>query len=177
MAQRAQNGWPGLHAGDHRLHRWTVPATTGHATFTLREGSAGFILCHFLLWFAEVVEPIAGKILDDWGHAWRDVREGTDLSNHAAGCAADVNALRHVLGRSGTFSASKTKLIRSRLLWAMYAGCLRWGGNYHGRKDEMHVEIVRSLAVCERVARALMRTPRGKRLLAANPGQRAVILS
>jgi hypothetical protein len=41
----------------------------------------------------------------------------------------------------------------------------------------MHFEVVGSLRACERLARALMKTPRGRRILAANPGARATILA
>jgi hypothetical protein len=54
---------------------------------------------------------------------------------------------------------------------------IRWGGDYEGRKDEMHFEINRSLSICEKLARQLTRTPRGKKILEANPGQREIIFS
>lgn len=174
-----------LAADSPLLHTWTIPARTGVAKIRLRNGSAGYVLAHFLLWLAETIEPLAGKVLDDWGYAYRPIRgQSSGYSNHASGTAADANATRHVLGRTGTF-AYKVKIkgksltaaarIRSRLVF--YGGVIRWGGDYHGRKDEMHFEIVKPLAVTEKLARRLMKTPRGKRLLAANPGQKAVILS
>lgn len=172
----SQNGWPALPDGDRRLYVWTVPTKHGDIRIRLRNGSAGFVLCHLLLWFAEVVERITGGVLDDWGWAWRPVRgQSTGLSNHAAGCAFDVNALRHILGHRGTFARWQQIRIRARLLWLR--GVVRWGGNYRTRVDEMHFEIVKPLGDCERLARLLMKTPRGRRILRANPSQRAVILS
>ena len=170
----SQNGWPALESTSRLLYTWTIPARSGERKIRLRNGSAGFLLCHFLLWFAEVIEPLAGGILDDWGWAWRPIRGQVDgLSNHAAGCAVDANATKHPLGRFGTFvNAAKIRL-RLRL----YRGVIRWGGDYSGRKDEMHFEINRPLADAERLARRLMNTPRGKRLLEANHGLREVILS
>jgi len=181
----SQNGWPALSGGSSLLHRWDVPAHTGSREFTLRNGSAGFLLCHFLLWYAERIEPLAGGVFDDWGYAFREVRgSATDLSNHASGTAADANATRHPLGVVGTFLFRvkfKTKRItaaaRIRIRLRLYRGAIRWGGDYNGRKDEMHFEINAGLSKCERVAKRLMDTPRGKRLLDANPGQRKVILS
>lgn len=170
------NGWPVLLTGSAKLHTFVIPAKTGVFKIRLRGGSAGFILAHFLLWFAEVIEPVAGKILDDWGHAVRPVRGQTSgYSNHASGTAFDVNALKHPLGVRGTFRRWQYVKMRARL--ALYVGCLRLGIDYQNRPDEMHGEINKPLASCERVAKLLMRTPRGRRILAANPGQKRVILS
>ncbi len=61
------------------------------------------------------------------------------LSNHSSGTAIDLNAPRHPLGTSGTFSATQRSHIRSIL--NSCNGVVRWGGDYSGRKDEMHFEI------------------------------------
>lgn len=173
-----QNGWPALPPGSTTLHTWRIPARTGEVVLLMRNGSAGFVLAHLALWLAETVTPLAGKVRDDWGYAWRPIRGyETGLSNHASGTALDLNATRHPLGKRGTWPARQAALIRHRLRMRLYAGAIRWGGDYAGRPDEMHVELVKPLPVVETVARALMRTRRGRRLLAANPGQRAVILS
>jgi hypothetical protein len=84
----------------------------------------------------------------------------------------DLNATRHPLGKVGTFTRAEGSAMRAGLRRAVYRSVLRWGGDYHGRKDEMHVELVARLAVVRPVARALAKTPRGKRLLAANPSQK-----
>jgi hypothetical protein len=145
---------------------------------TLRNGSAGFLLVHFLLWWAEVIEPLAGKVVDDWGWAIRAIRgQTTGYSNHASGTAADANATRHPLGTHTLTVIEKAKIwIRLKI----YAGVLRCGAFYSGRVDEMHTELnvgPDQLALVEKVARRLMLSPRGRRVLEANPGQRAVILS
>lgn len=172
----SQNGWPLLQAGSDKLYRWVIPAKTGTFELTLRNGSAGFLLVHFLLWWAEVLEPLAGKLLDDWGWASRPVRgSATVWSNHYSGTAADANATRWPMG-TRLMKAWMVARIHARLL--MYRGALRWGGDYHnGRPDQMHTEINAPMATCERVAQRLMGTPRGRRILAANPTQKAVILS
>lgn len=172
----SQNGWPVLQADSSWLHRWVIPARNGSVTLTLRSGSAGFLLAHFLLWYAETVEPLKGKTADDWGYALRPIRgQTTGYSNHAAGCAADANSIKHPLGASGTFSPRQVKKIHARLSWMR--GVIRWGGDYEHRLDPMHFEIVQGLSVCERLARRLTLTPRGLRILRANPGQRKVIFS
>lgn len=172
----SQNGWPALAADSPLLHTWTIPGSSGTTKLRLRGGSAGFLLCHLALWFDSKVEDLVEPQLDDWGYAYRPVRGyETTLSNHSSGTAEDLNATDHPLGVEHSFTPAEERLIGKRL--ALYDGCIRWGGLYRGRKDEMHFEIDRGLPTCERVARELMDTPRGIRLLEANPGQRAVILS
>lgn len=173
----SQNGWPALSTDSSKLYTWVIPARNGHFKIRMRNGSAGFLLAFFALWFSEVIEKVAGKTLDDWGYAYRPVRSSTDLSNHASGTAIDLNSLRHVLGRVGTFAAWQVRRIH-RFLQGRMKGCLRWGGDYQFRKDEMHVEVVQTMLVVERRARWLMKwTRRGRRLIKANPSQKAVILS
>lgn len=171
----SQNGWPALSTSSSKLHLWQVPGTD--RTFRLRNGSAGFILCHFILWYHETIQRLnlKGDVWDEWAWAYRPVRGSTsDLSNHSSATAVDLNATRYPLG---TLLMKHWRLVKIRIRLRLYRGCIRWGGDYEGRKDQMHFEINRPIARCERVARRLMKTKRGKRILAANPGQRQVILS
>lgn len=171
----SQNNWPVLAADSPKLHTWVIPARTGEVRIRLRNGSAGFLLAHLILWWAEVLEPVRGKVLDDWGYAYRPIRgSSTGYSNHASGTAADVNATRWPLGTEHMTARMKTR-IRVRL--RLYRACIRWGGDYSGRKDQMHIEINRGMPKCERVAKLLAKTPRGRRILRANLGQREVIWS
>lgn len=175
----SQNGWPALGQDSPVLHSWRIPtADRPDTSIRLRNGSAGFLLCHFALWFAEVIEPLDGKILDDWGYAFRPIRgDESTLSNHSSGTAMDLNATKHPMGvpTLSTFTRSEVGLIHDRL--KRYRGALRWGGDYKTRPDAMHVELNVSLAVAENVAVRLSHTERGHRVLDANPGQLAVILS
>jgi hypothetical protein len=96
------------------------------------------LIAGFCKEFHELIEPIDEGALDDWGYAFRMVRGSTDnLSNHSSGTAIDLNASRHILGKSGTFPAEKVPMIRA--LAKKYG--LKWGGDYRNRKDEMHFEI------------------------------------
>jgi hypothetical protein len=82
----------------------------------------------------------------------------------------DLNATQHPQGvpTLSTFSKHEVELIHRRL--KLYEGCLRWGGDYVNRPDAMHVEIDRGRpAVAALVRTKLIKTPRGRRLLAANP--------
>lgn len=172
----SQNGWPLLANDSAELHTWVIPARNGEFKLRLRNGSAGFLLAHLLLWYSETIESLKGKTVDDWGYAYRPIRgTTTGWSNHASGTAADANATQHPLGLRGTFAPWQYLKIRARLL--IYAGCIRWGGDYVNRADEMHFELNKPMADVERRARRLMDTTRGRRILHANPGQREVILS
>ena len=173
---KSQNGWPVLHSDSRLLHVWVIPAKTGEFKLRLRNGSAGFLLALFALWYAETIEKVAGRVLDDWGWAkMRYVRGSTDdITNHASGTAIDLNAIRHPLGRLTLKAWQKVK-IRARLL--LFAGCLRGGLDYAHRKDEMHYEINKPMASVERTARRLSHTKMGHRLLVANRGQYSVIHS
>lgn len=96
------------------------------------------LLVGFCQEFHELIEPIDGEALDDWGYAFRMVRGSTDkLSNHSSGTAVDLNATKHPLGKAGTFPAEKVPMIQA--LAKKYG--LTWGGDYKNRKDEMHFEI------------------------------------
>jgi hypothetical protein len=61
------------------------------------------------------------------------------LSCHASGTAIDYNAPRHPNGQSGTYKPAQVTEIRKIL--AEVGGVVKWGGDFHGTKDEMHFEI------------------------------------
>ncbi len=171
----SQNGWPLLtsHVDGKRprLRWWVIPASTGEVRIPMRDGYAGFVLAHILLWFAERVEPLKGNIADDWGYAPRMVRGETVVwSNHASGTAADVNATKHVLGAKPTVSLSALLILRIRARLLFYRGVIRWGGDYQNRPDTMHFEINADFGKTRRNAIRLSKTKRGKRILAANSG-------
>lgn len=167
----SQNGWPLA----PKTRKWIIPDTGRH--LVLRDGSAGFLLAHMALWWHEELERLDLGQWDEWGYAPRPIRGSSTPSNHASATAADLNATKHPLGVAvlDTFTAAQARRIRRRL--RLYAGTLRWGGDYSRRPDAMHVELDRPLRDAERVARRLMLTPRGRRILAANPGAKEVINS
>ena len=149
----SQNGWQGIESGaDERLVR--IPKIIGR----VRSGDVAAILTDLVEQFDTHVEDV-DLGADDWGHAYRDVREGASLSNHASGTAIDLNATRHPLGRRGTFTAAQVAALR-RIL-ARYGGVVRWGGDYPGRPDEMHFEIVGTPAQVAAVAARLLDTGGG----------------
>ena len=103
----------------------------------MRRGDVSTILRYVANRFDREVENLRSGWC--WGWAYRRIRNGSQYSNHASGTAIDVNAPEHPLGVAGTFSAAQVRKIRAIL--AACDGVVRWGGNYSGRKDEMHFEI------------------------------------
>ncbi len=129
----SQNGWSAL------------PTTVGLVndrwiTGKVRAGDVATIFDYLGQRFNAEVEPIVKA--HSWGWNYRDIRGATALSNHASGTAVDYNAPAHPLGETGTFSSARRGAIR-RILSDL-GGVVRWGGDYSGRKDEMHFEIVGS---------------------------------
>ena len=135
QAATSQNGWP---AGSSS----TIPLATlavGAATFPagVRRGDVHTVLGYVARRFDNEVEALVKGWC--WGHSYRVISGSTSLSNHSSGTAIDLNAPRHPLGRSCTFSAAQRTRIHS--IVSACNGVVRWGGDYSGRKDEMHFEI------------------------------------
>ena len=128
----SQNGWPASSDMAEIDIVWVpLPGTTKGFNATRKAADA---LEEMALWWSKNVEPI--KTI--YGHNYRKIRGGTSISNHGSGTAIDINAADHPLGASGTVSAAKRALITAK---AASLG-LRWGGDYSGRKDEMHFEVI-----------------------------------
>lgn len=171
-------------SNDPRLRKWYFPAGHGltkHEKWLyMRDGSIGFVLMHFFLWFHETIERIdTQRLWDEWGWAVRPIRGQTaGFSNHASGSAGDVNATVHPRGVSIWRTFKKWQILKIRLRMKLFSGVLTWGGDW-STPDGMHAEITtgKSIRQVEKVARRLASTPRGKRILEANPGAKKVIFS
>jgi hypothetical protein len=152
----SQNGWP---VNPPRTKRIVPGTDTG---IVVADGPAGDVLMYVASQFDKRVEDIDGGQLDDWGWADRPVRDSSDTSNHASATAIDLNATRHGLGAAGTFPQEKVDEIHRILEEA--GGVIRWGGDYTGRKDEMHFEINASqeevAAAAERLRQQEQNQPR-----------------
>lgn len=150
----SQNGFP---AHDDRnaigVRTFEVPGRPD-VRVPLRADIAPLIL-EFMRWWNVTIEPLV--VPGCWGYAFRKIRGASRLSNHSSGTAADVNAPRHPLGAVGTVPAAKRAEISAK---AAMLG-LRWGGDYKGRKDEMHVEVIVSRERALELVRALQAQPGG----------------
>jgi hypothetical protein len=147
----SQNGYT---ANDpSKVSSRVVPGTTRR--LTVRNGPAGDLLLWVAGQFDKLVEDIEQGILDDWGYAERPIRGGTELSNHASGTAIDLNATSHPLATDPAANFSRAEIDTIHAILARTRGCVRWGGDYTGRKDGMHFEIVRDEAACAAALTAL----------------------
>lgn len=115
---------------------------------SMRKGDVATVLSYVAKRFHSEVEPL--KWPGNWGYAERKIRGGSSLSNHASGTAIDLNAPAHYLGARGTFSSTQLKAVR-RILNDC-DGVIRWGGDYSGRKDEMHFEINKGTSAVKSLA-------------------------
>lgn len=132
----SQNGWP---VNPPRRSR-TVPGSS--VRLTVADGPAGDVLMYVAHQFDQRVEDIdtaRGATPDDWGHADRPIAGSTVTSNHASATAIDLNALKHVRGKRGTFTPAQRAVIAQILKECR--GVVRWGGDYSTTVDEMHFEI------------------------------------
>ncbi len=135
QAATSQNGWSAGSSAVVPLDALSVGAATFPAG--VRRGDVHVVLGYVARRFDREVEALVKGWC--WGHSYRVISGSTSLSNHSSGTAIDLNAPRHPLGKSGTFSATQRSHIRSIL--NSCNGVVRWGGDYSGRKDEMHFEI------------------------------------
>ena len=136
MTLTSYNGWAAASKPDQiGIKSYAIPGTD--LKIRCAEAVAPLIV-GFCKEFNELIEPLDGGQLDDWGYAFRMVRGSTDkLSNHSSGTAIDLNSTKHPLSKIGTFPAEKVPMIRA--LARKYG--LFWGGDYQHRKDEMHFEV------------------------------------
>lgn len=143
----SQNGWTVVDTGTSP-DLTPLPWVTGR----VRAGDVHVVLAYLCRRFNTDVEPIDRA--SSWGYANRAVRGATDYSNHASGTAVDFNAPDHPLGAVGTFTAAQRAAI-GRILHDL-EGVVRWGGNYAGRKDEMHFEVIGRPSDVARVASRIL---------------------
>ena len=132
------NGWPGItSASDPRL---TLIEPVPGRKFRVRAGDVATVFEHLIKRFHAEVEPIDQGVLDDWSYAYREVRGGSALSNHASATAVDLNATKHPFNTKATanFSPGQIAAIRSILAdMNRDAEVIRWLDGH----DPMHFEI------------------------------------
>lgn len=133
---------------------YTIP-NTGGIRITLRKGYCSVLLLDYLSWYHNNIEHLTQA--DTGGYAERDIRGSNEVSNHASGTSADHRWNKHPLGKDNTHTEAQQKKIRAKI--KTYNGALRWGGDYKGRKDPMHVEINANYAKVTSVAQSLKKPP------------------
>lgn len=150
MPLRSQNSFE---ANNRALvHSVTIPGTD--VKVAVRIGPAGDLLIAAAARWHREVEPLRAKdgVLDTWGYAERTIRgSATTLSNHASGTALDFRARIHPLGTRPSATYTQAQIAAIHRIVTDARGALRWGGDYSGRPDSMHLEVVASEAACARV--------------------------
>jgi hypothetical protein len=157
----SQNGWPAYGSKDaHRLARFQAAGLDGWAA----NDDVAVIWTFLIVLFVARVEPIAGRVLDDW--SWnpdlRPIRGQTHgYSNHDSATAIDLNATAHPRGKRNTFTREQEKAIREILAQITDdAGreVVRWGGVYKNAPvDEMHFELIGDHTQAHQAAVKLLR--------------------
>ena len=158
MTQLSQNGWPAS-ADRNAIHikNYLIPGTTRNLLCTIR---AAPLLIGFAHEFHHLIEAIDVGQFDEWGYNFAVIPGSKDLSNHSSGTAIDLNATLHPWGKIGTFPSAKVPMIRAE---AKKYG-LRWGGDYSGKKDEMHFEVnITPLAAAALITRLQLTIPAEKK--------------
>lgn len=151
-APRTVSGFSLLPYGSSQLATYAI-GDTGVRLSLRREVAP--LLVALALRFHGTVEHLNPRTC--WGHAARNVRGSAAPSRHWPGIAADLNAAAHPLGKTGTFTTGERKAITALLARFRHGGqpLFRWGGDYRGRKDEMHFELIAPRSVCLAAVKAL----------------------
>jgi hypothetical protein len=141
MTQKySQNGWPAYADTSH----YTRLTAAGQGWWCANADVA-VVFGEFIRRFDAEVEEITQSTLDDWSYANRLVRDSTTtVSNHGSATAIDINALKHVRGVRGTFSAAKAvkvRAIKNAITDKAGKPVLRLGMDYVNIPDDMHIEI------------------------------------
>lgn len=81
---------------------------------------------------------------DTWGLDVRKIRGSSNWSNHAWGLAVDINASTNPMGARLVTDMPAQMVAQIKQIRTARTGqqVLRWGGDYTGRKDAMHFEVI-----------------------------------
>jgi hypothetical protein len=151
------NGWPVLKEPPSPV---LIPGAD--IRLRVRGGDVATVLLEVARRFHVEVESLDMPVqeepgYDDWGWAYRPIRgQDVGFSNHASGTAIDLNAVRHPRGVKGTFTrrdrARMRRILAATLDSVTGREVVRWGEDYAGTVDGMHLELNASPAAVARVA-------------------------
>lgn len=171
---KTPGGWPVQWAGSPMLHTWTIPGA--NRRMTLRSGWVGFVIVYLVSWFNDIIERLdapGNDPVDEGGFNRRFIGGTTTWSEHAGAIAVDLNWQKHPQHTrpEATFTRAQVKRIRAKLRWfhALALGrVFVWGGDWSPKYvDSMHFQAVPGRT--RFLARILYNTPRGRRIMKANP--------
>lgn len=148
----SQNGWPVDKTGssqDRNPIYGNVKVPNG-----VRKGDVATVL----RWVAErynaTVEPLVAGTC--WGWFVKSIEGSKSISNHASGTAIDLNADQHPMGVAASKNFTAKQIAACHAIVKAAGGVIRWGGDYTGRPDPMHWEIVGSAAATAALAKKIM---------------------
>lgn len=152
MARRSQNGWPVV-----------TRAACDQGPFagvTFPNGILAGDVATIARWQLERYEATVEQLVPGlcWGFFDKKIEGSTTISNHASGTAWDINAERHPMGVATANTFHPRTIAACRAIVKASDGVLRWGGDYTGRPDAMHWEIVGTPAQAATLAHKLRET-------------------
>ena len=134
---RSQNGWPvaGREQQDEAPLIRTIRVPNG-----VLKGDVAVVF----RWLARQYDSRVEQLVPGtcWGWFVKRIVGSSSYSNHSSGCAVDFNADRHPMGQAASRSMTAKQIAACRAIVREAGGVLRWGGDYEGRVDSMHWEIV-----------------------------------
>lgn len=147
----SQNGWPVDKSGanqDRNPIYGSVKVPNG-----VLKGDVAVVLRYVAKRYHETVEPLRGGTC--WGWFVKPIEGSASISNHASGTAIDLNADQHPMGVAASKTFSAKEIAACRAIVKACDGAVRWGGDYSGRPDSMHWEVVGSKAATAALAKKI----------------------
>jgi hypothetical protein len=163
---RSQNGWPVASAGqqDTAPIHGSVKVPNG-----VLKGDVAVVLREVARRFHTTVEPLVAGT--SWGWYVKPIEGSSTVSNHASGTAVDLNADQHPMGVSASHNFSAAQIKACHAIVAAMDGVVRWGGDYTGRPDPMHWEIVGTVAATKKLAAKITAEREDDMPLTSNDGK------
>lgn len=134
----SQNGWPVDTTGAHQ-DRDPIYGNVKVPNGVL-EGDVATVFRWVAERYHKTVEPLVAGTC--WGWFVKTIIGSATISNHASGTAIDLNADQHALGTKASASMTDRQIDACHAIVTAADGVIRWGGDYTGRPDPMHWEIV-----------------------------------
>lgn len=138
----SQNGWPVDRSGASQDRGPLV------RDITVPNGVLAGDVAVVFRWLARQFDARVEQLMKGscWGWFVKPIEGSQTISNHASGTAVDLNADKHPMGVSASKTFTTGQIAACHAILAEADGVLRWGGDYTGRPDPMHWEIVGSAA-------------------------------
>lgn len=147
----SQNGWPVDKTGasqDRNPIYGNVKVPNG-----VLAGDVATVLRWVAKRFHETVQPLVAGTC--WGWFVKSIEGSTSISNHASGTAIDLNADQHPMGVAASTNFTPAQIAACHAIVKAAGGVIRWGGDYTGRPDPMHWEIVGSRSAVAAFAKTI----------------------